>query len=384
MKKLKNVSTRLSLLLVFVMFLGVIFQGRMTFAQENENDVPILELQEQMNDGETKELKKEENSETEELLILLENDSTLDAILSVRGEPQEKVETKITEFTVTKSTGEVPPDGFKLSNLLKLSISWDASYYQNELKQGDYFDVKLPDEFRFPANHSACNFDIKTPDGSAVVAKAVVTPGTKGGGNIKVTFTDYVEDRYDIKGSMYLNANFNTTIINTPGEHQIAIAIGSYSFTITVPVVPSTPQNPLNNEIFNKWVGQTLSSEGYVRWTIRINHRKGILNNVVITDQLTSENGDMTGIEYVAGNFKLEEVEMDEYGNIGKVLSTTDISDQVVLSLDKTRFTYNMGNIESKHFILRYNSTYREGLKLKNTAKLEADGESVQKKQSFF
>lgn len=42
-----------------------------------------------------------------------------------------------------------------------------------------------------------------------------------------------------------------------------------------------------------------------------------------------------------------------------------------------------MGNIENKHFILRYNSTYREGLKLKNTAKLEADGESVEKKQSF-
>lgn len=79
----------------------------------------------------------------------------------------------------------------------------------------------------------------------------------------------------------------------------------------------------------------------------------------------------------------LEEVEMDEYGNVRKVLSTTDISDKVVLSPDKTSFTYNMGNIENRHFILRYNSTYREGLKLKNTAKLEADGESVEKKSSF-
>ncbi|MDY3014715.1 MAG: Cna B-type domain-containing protein [Evtepia sp.] len=295
----------------------------------------------------------------------------------------EQVETKITNFTITKSTGEVPPDGFKVNDFLKLSISWDASYYQNELKEGDYFNITLPDEFRFPTNDSACNFDILAPNGTDVVAKAVVTPGTPGGGNIKVTFTKYVEDRYDIKGSMYLNANFNTTIINAPGNHEIAIAIGSYPFTIIVPIAPSTPQNPLNNEILNKWVGQTLSNEGYVRWTIRINHRKGILNNVVITDQLTSESGDMTGIEYVAGNFKLEEVEMDEYGNVRKVLSTTDISDKVVLSPDKTSFTYNMGNIENRHFILRYNSTYREGLKLKNTAKLEADGESVEKKSSF-
>lgn len=257
----------------------------------------------------------------------------------VFAEGLERVETKITEFTVTKSTGEVPPDGFKVNDFLKLSISWDASFYQNELKEGDYFNINLPDEFRFPTNHSACNFDIKTPDGSEVIAKAVVTPGTLGGGNIKVTFTKYVEDRYDVKGSMYLNANFNTTIINTPGNHEIVIAIGSYPFTITVPVAPSTQQEPLNNEILNKWVGQALSNEGYVRWTIRINHRKGILNNVVITDQLTSESGDMTGIEYVADKFKLEEVEMDEYGNIGKVLSTTDISDKVVLSLDKTSFT---------------------------------------------
>ncbi|SFE65985.1 LPXTG-motif cell wall anchor domain-containing protein/sortase B cell surface sorting signal [Peptostreptococcaceae bacterium pGA-8] len=301
----------------------------------------------------------------------------------VFAEGLERVETKITDFTITKSTGEVPPDGFKVNDFLKLSISWDASYYQNELKEGDYFNITLPDEFRFPTNDSACNFDIIAPNGTDVVAKAVVTPGTLGGGNIKVTFTKYVEDRYDIKGSMYLNANFNTTIINTPGNHEIVIAIGSYPFTIIVPIAPSTSQNPLNNEILNKWVGQTLTNEGYVRWTIRINHRKGILNNVVITDWLTSESGDMTGIEYVADKFKLEEVEMDEYGNVGKVLSTTDISDKVVLSPDKTSFTYHMGNIENRHFILRYNSTYREGLKLKNTAKLEADGESVEKKQSF-
>ncbi|SFE33902.1 Ig-like domain-containing protein [Peptostreptococcus sp. D1] len=304
-------------------------------------------------------------------------------IQTVFAEALERVETKITEFTVTKSTGEVPPDGFKVSDFLKLSISWDASSYQNELKEGDYFNIKLPDEFRFPNNYSACNFDIKTPDGSEVIARAVVMPGTLGGGNIKVTFTKYVEDKFNIKGTMYLNANFNTTIINTPGNHEIVIAIGSYPVTITVPVAPSTQQEPLNNEILNKWVGQSLSDEGYVRWTIRINHRKGILNNVVITDQLTSESGDMTGIEYVADKFKLEEVEMDEYGNIGKVLSTTDISDKVVLSPDKTSFTYNMGNIENKHFILRYNSTYREGLKLKNTAKLEADGESVEKNKAF-
>ena len=302
---------------------------------------------------------------------------------TVFAEGLERVETKITDFTITKSTGEVPPDGFKVNDFLKLSISWDASFYQNELKEGDYFNITLPDEFRFPTNDSACNFDIIAPNGTDVVAKAVVTPGTLGGGNIKVTFTKYVEDRYDIKGSMYLNANFNTTIINTPGNHEIVIAIGSYPFTIIVPIAPSTSQNPLNNEILNKWVGQTLTNEGYVRWTIRINHRKGILNNVVITDQLTSESGDMTGIEYVADKFKLEEVEMDEYGNVGKVLSTTDISDKVVLSPDKTSFTYHMGNIENRHFILRYNSTYREGLKLKNTAKLEADGESVEKKQSF-
>src|SRR3712207_4987562 len=143
------------------------------------------------------------------------------------AEGLDRIETKITDFTVTTSAGEVPKEGFSIYNALRIGIAWDASNYQNELKEGDYFNVSLPKEFIFPKDSSACNFDIKTPDGSSIIAKAVVTPDpVVGGGNIKVTFTKYVEGRYNIKGSMYLSANFNEKFVRQGETNVIAIAIG--------------------------------------------------------------------------------------------------------------------------------------------------------------
>lgn len=108
---------------------------------------------------------------------------------------------KVTDFKLTKVDGKTPDDGFNSSEHAKLVIAWDASAYGNTLKSGDYFTIKLPDNFKFPTNSSARYFDLTAPDGS-VMAKAVVTPNTNGGGSVKVTFNDYVNNRSNIKGTV--------------------------------------------------------------------------------------------------------------------------------------------------------------------------------------
>ncbi|MGP1442129.1 MAG: Ig-like domain-containing protein [Anaerovoracaceae bacterium] len=301
----------------------------------------------------------------------------------VFAEPLERIETKITEFTVTKQNGQIPPNGFNLSEFLRIKITWDASAYGDELKAGDYFNITLPEAFKFPQNHAACNFDILAPNGTDVVAKAVVTPINEGGGNIKVTFTEYVEDKYNIQGSLYLNANFNQQIIKEAGDHEIVVKIGTFTFTINVPTIPYPPQNELKNEVFAKWSGQSLTPEGHVRWVLRINHKKANFDNVVISDQLTAQNGDMDGIHYVEDSFELSKVTMDVYGN-EKTSTTENISDKIEFNPDKTSFTYNLGAItDGQQYKLRYKSTYKPGLKLRNKAKFEGDNESVTKENSY-
>ena len=83
---------------------------------------------------------------------------------------------KLTEFDLLTENLNKPPE-YQIYEKYKIKLSWDASYYENNLKEGDYFTVTLPDQFKFPASHSANNFDILAPDGVTPVAKAVVSPG---------------------------------------------------------------------------------------------------------------------------------------------------------------------------------------------------------------
>ena len=43
-----------------------------------------------------------------------------------------------------------------------LSMDWDASSYGINLHEGDYFDVTLPDTFKFPNDVTAQDFSIRT------------------------------------------------------------------------------------------------------------------------------------------------------------------------------------------------------------------------------
>ncbi len=300
----------------------------------------------------------------------------------VFAEGLERVETIITNFTITTTSGNIPSGGYVLDNQYVLHMDWDASYYQNNLKEGDFFNITLPKEFKFPTNNAACNFDVLTPDGSAVVAKAVVTPNTQdgGGGNIKVTFTKYVEDRYDIKGSIQLAALFNTKVINTPGAHEITVAVGSYPVTIPINVVK--PTLPVD-ELLQKWASPNLTNEGHVQWSVRINLKKSNLTNVVLEDKLEAESGDLNGIEYVPDSFILEERLWDGSPQSGAVVSTTDVSDKVQLSESNTKFRYEMGNIDGKQYMLKYKTTYKSGLKLKNNVILDSSEEDKEKTYTF-
>lgn len=188
--------------------------------EEAESD---LQTGQQRNDEKTKtgqggEISSETKSNDNSQNSVQENKKEI-----LRGDPLPKTEIKITEFSLLTESYQVPNE-YMVNRRYKLKLAWDASYYENNLKKGDFFVVNLPKAFIFPSNHSACNFDILAPDGTTVVAKAVVTPGPENaGGNVKVTFTEYVENKHNIKGTMFLAATFNQKEITVGQDNVLEI-----------------------------------------------------------------------------------------------------------------------------------------------------------------
>ena len=276
-----------------------------------------------------------------------------------------KVDVHITNLSVTNTQGVVPPDGFKVGTLFKLNASFDASKFGDTLNAGDFFEMQLPKQFKFPTNASSCNFNLFTKDGQ-VLAKAVVSPNSSGGGKIRVTFTNYVKGKHNIKGNFNLTANWNTVSypVNQPGEYDIVIG----SFIKRIKIEPNQPSPP-SSTILSKYSGQTLTQDGHVRWHIIVNTKLQDLKGVVVKDQLSAEPPDNTGdITYVEDSFILYELVFN--GSYWARKNPKNVSDKVTLSSDKKSFSYNLGDTNGKAYLLFYKSTYRDGLKLTNKAEL--------------
>ena len=215
---------------------------------------------------------------------------------------------------------------------------------------------------------SARDFDLKDTDGT-VVAKAHVTPGPEDkGGKIHVTFTKAVENKYNVKGTMYLAAKFVKDKVNYDKENTFSIKVNSevsgQSQSIDDGVIIKGPKE-LKDEYLNKWGGTNENNANQAVWHVRINHTKADLNNVVITDTM----GD-SGEAFIPESFKLVKVSFDKYGNVHKEEQNVEIGNKLTFGEGNKTFELKLGNIGAQQYYLEYNSTYTPGTKLKNSARL--------------
>lgn len=145
----------------------------------------------------------------------------------------ERPKVRVTEFTLTDKYGNPPrPEGFTIYAEPKLNIKWDASYYGDQLKEGDFFNITIPPEFQLRTNPSDLQFEIKDDAGN-LVANGFVTPNPNGGGTIKAVFTKYVEDKLNVKGNIYSVTDFNHPLLMSqiPIERPVGVTIGDQTVT---------------------------------------------------------------------------------------------------------------------------------------------------------
>ena len=290
-------------------------------------------------------------------------------VYAASGTPRE-VDTRITKFEIYNWLNQKAVL-ISLGSRFFVSMDWDASGNGVSLNEGDYFYVDLPEKMVFPSDSHNVDFKIVDKDNpNAVIANAHVTPKSPSGGKVKVTFTNYVNGRYNIKGNLYMSANFNIDSVTRDSENTFETEINGKKMTSKVYVEGPTL---IRDEGIRKWESKISGHVDLVEWGGRINHRGDTLHNVVMTDKL-----DQPGEKYIPGSFKVRRVVYDAYGYVTNVLEELDLTGRLTISPDGSSFTLNLPDMNGDQYDFKYRSTYTPGTVLKNDVVLTAT-EKVQR-----
>lgn len=273
------------------------------------------------------------------------------------------VDVKITKFEI-QNTDHTTAKSLYHTDTFLLMMNWDASSLESDIHQGDYFDVTLPDAMWFPSDTTKRTFNLTDSNGN-VVATAHVNPGPMdAGGKIHVVFGKGVENKYDVKGTMYLAAKFNKSKIKLDENNSFSITVNGevsgHTQSTGDDVIIKGPQ-PLGPEYLSKWGGKVKGEPNQAWWHARFNHIKKTLNNVVITDTM----GD-SGETFIPESFVLKKVTFDKYGNVKGGGKQVELSSILSFSDGGKTFTVNLGTIgPDDQYTLEYKSTYTPGTTLK-------------------
>lgn len=158
---------------------------------------------------------------------------------------KKRIDVTIKDFKITDKDGNVPSEGYSTDSVFKLQYKWNVKNSKNELYEGNYFELDLPEQFNFSQEKLNCNLKILTQN-EKNLAKVDVIPKKYGGGKVRVSFTDYINGKNDISGILSLNANWNIDVY--PVEKEKIYKINYDLFTEQLTIKQKTKIEINNND----------------------------------------------------------------------------------------------------------------------------------------
>ena len=205
----------------------------------------------------------------------------------------------------------------------------------NGVKSGDQAVITLPQNLKFIKDQT---FDVMSPDGKSVVAKAVINAANK---TITLTYENYVEKKSNISGSMFFAVRVEPA---TASPSKVPITLNVDNNPVPVGKVDFVVDPGNAEKILDKvsWGTETLADGSITRqYEVRVNAAKEPLTEAVVTDQLQTE-----GMSYVEdsfvikkGNWAVNSSHKLELKN-GQVVSLP-----VEFGADKKSFKVSLGNV---------------------------------------
>ncbi|MDB8642359.1 SpaA isopeptide-forming pilin-related protein [Streptococcus australis] len=204
-----------------------------------------------------------------------------------------------------------------------------------EVKSGDQAVITLPQNLKFISDQT---FDVMSPDGKSVVAKAVINAANK---TITLTYENYVETKSNISGSMFFAVRVEPAT-ESPSKVPITlnvdnnpVPVGKVDFVVD----PGNAEKTLDKV---SWGTETLADGSITRqYEVRVNAANAALTEAVVSDQLQTE-----GMSYVEDSFVIKK------GNwVVNSSHKLDLKNGQVASLpvefgaDKKSFKVSLGNV---------------------------------------
>ena len=205
----------------------------------------------------------------------------------------------------------------------------------NGVKSGDQAVITLPQNLKFISDQT---FDVMSPDGQSVVAKAVINAANK---TITLTYENYVEKKSNISGSMFFAVRVEPATAS-PSKVPITlnvdnnpVPVGKVDFVVD----PGNAEKTLDKV---SWGTETLADGSITRqYEVRVNAAKAPLTETVVTDQLQTEGMNYVEDSFVIkkGNWAVNSSHKLELKN-GQVVSLP-----VEFGADKKSFKVSLGNV---------------------------------------
>ena len=205
----------------------------------------------------------------------------------------------------------------------------------NRVKSGDQAVITLPQNLKFISDQT---FDVMSPDGQSVVAKAVINAANK---TITLTYEDYVEKKSNISGSMFFAVRVEPAT-ESPSKVPITlnvdnnpVPVGKVDFVVD----PGNAEKTLDKV---SWGTETLADGSITRqYEVRVNAANAPLTEAVVTDQLQTEGMNYVEDSFVIkkGNWAVNSSHKLELKN-GQVVSLP-----VEFGADKKSFKVSLGNV---------------------------------------
>lgn len=260
------------------------------------------------------------------------------------------VATTITEFSLTNLNKEAITRVNTNSDFY-IKVKWKVTQEGADVHSGDYLELELPTQLKFPSTEGT-SFPIYAPDG-AEMGTANVTAGNPG--RVRITFNDWVENKSDIRGTLWLAAHMKA---GTPvGDQKLSVIDLNTHFSSDLNISAFT-DGELTDENIAKWGVKT--DHNTVLWKVRLNNAGTTLHNVNLTD--TIENSST----YVPGSFRIYRVMMDSKGNVLPTpgwVKITDSTAKPVIAEDGHVFTWDLSALpfdENNMYWIEYETTFSD------------------------
>ena len=244
-------------------------------------------------------------------------------------------------------------------------------------KTGGQAIISLPKNLKFVSD---TNFNVMSSD-NKIVAKAVLNAASK---TITLTYTDYVTEKSDIKGSLFFNVRVSP---DTASPSKVPINISVNNKNIPVGNVNFVVDPGKSDKVLDKvsWNTKKLADGGITRdYEVRVNAENKPLTNAIVLDKLSTD-----GMSYVKDSFVVKKGTWAVNSNLKLELkNATVVSVPVNFDASQKSFQVNLGNVAANegysiYYKVKIDKTPKNGQQFLNNVTLKADKVTETKNNPF-